>query len=261
MQQLSGMDASFLYGETPERPHGRRGPVDLRPVDRARRPGHVQGHPRVHRGAPDAAKTFRRRLVRVPFDLDHPYWIEDPDFDLEFHVRHIALPKPGDWRQLCIQAARLIARPLDLNRPLWEFYVDRGPRQGRGRAAGQLRHRLEDPPRRHRRHGRHGDDERRPRARAGPAAAGSRTSDVAARARALGDRLLAQAAINNTLKPMHFARVMGRSIPTVGRVQRQLRRSPAARRCCPCRGPAGAAPSAPTGSSTAAASRCRTCAA
>ena len=64
--------------------------------------------------------------MRVPFDLDHPHWIEDPDFDLEFHVRHIALPKPGDWRQLCIQAARLIARPLDLNRPLWEFYVIEG---------------------------------------------------------------------------------------------------------------------------------------
>ena len=69
---------------------------------------------------------FRQRLVRVPFDLDHPYWIEDPDFDLEFHVRHIALPEPGDWRQLCIQVARLVSRPLDLDRPLWELYVIEG---------------------------------------------------------------------------------------------------------------------------------------
>ncbi|MCK0128867.1 wax ester/triacylglycerol synthase family O-acyltransferase [Erythrobacter sp. F6033] len=72
------------------------------------------------------SKTMRQRLVRVPFDLDYPYWIEDPDFDLEYHVRHVALPKPGDWRQLCIQAARIHARPLDLNRPPWEFTVVEG---------------------------------------------------------------------------------------------------------------------------------------
>jgi WS/DGAT/MGAT family acyltransferase len=72
------------------------------------------------------SRTIRQRLVRVPFDLDHPYWIEDPDFDLEYHVRHIALPKPGDWRQLCIQAARIFARPLDLERPPWEFTVVEG---------------------------------------------------------------------------------------------------------------------------------------
>jgi len=70
--------------------------------------------------------SYREKLARVPFDLDHPYWVNDNDFDLEFHVRHIALPKPGDWRQLCIQAARLHARALDLDRPLWEFYVIEG---------------------------------------------------------------------------------------------------------------------------------------
>jgi len=72
------------------------------------------------------SKTMRQRLVRVPFDLDYPYWIEDPDFDLEYHVRHVALPKPGDWRQLCIQSARIHARPLDLERPPWEVTVVEG---------------------------------------------------------------------------------------------------------------------------------------
>ncbi|MDC8754802.1 wax ester/triacylglycerol synthase family O-acyltransferase [Erythrobacter sp. sf7] len=72
------------------------------------------------------SRTMRQRLVRVPFDLDYPYWVEDPDFDLEYHVRHVALPKPGDWRQLCIQAARIFARPLDLARPPWEFTVVEG---------------------------------------------------------------------------------------------------------------------------------------
>jgi WS/DGAT/MGAT family acyltransferase len=72
------------------------------------------------------ARAFRERLVRLPFDVDHPYWVEDAGFDLEFHVRHIRLPRPGDWRQLCIQVARLHARPLDLNRPPWELYVIEG---------------------------------------------------------------------------------------------------------------------------------------
>jgi WS/DGAT/MGAT family acyltransferase len=72
------------------------------------------------------SKTMRQRLVKVPFNIDYPYWIEDPDFDLEYHVRHVALPKPGDRRQLCIQAARIFARPLDLTRPPWEFTVVEG---------------------------------------------------------------------------------------------------------------------------------------
>ncbi|WP_407876211.1 WS/DGAT/MGAT family O-acyltransferase [Qipengyuania nanhaisediminis] len=82
------------------------------------------------------SRTMRQRLVRVPFDLDYPYWIEDPDFDLEYHVRHIALPEPGDWRQLCIQAARIHARPLDLTRPPWEFTVVEGLDNVRGYPKG-----------------------------------------------------------------------------------------------------------------------------
>ena len=70
--------------------------------------------------------VFRRRLVSVPLSLDRPYWVEDPDVDVEHHVRHISLPRPGDWRQLCIQVARLHSRPLDRSRPLWELYVIEG---------------------------------------------------------------------------------------------------------------------------------------
>jgi diacylglycerol O-acyltransferase len=69
---------------------------------------------------------FRRRLVQVPFGLDRPYWVADQDLDIEYHIRHIALPKPGDWRQLMIQVARLHSRPLDRTRPLWEAYVIEG---------------------------------------------------------------------------------------------------------------------------------------
>jgi diacylglycerol O-acyltransferase / wax synthase len=76
---------------------------------------------RLHR-----SPIFRQKLREVPFAIDEPWWIEDEHFDLEYHVRHIALPKPGDWRQFCIQASRIHARPLDRNRPLWEIYVIEG---------------------------------------------------------------------------------------------------------------------------------------
>ena len=69
---------------------------------------------------------FRTRLVEVPGGIDRPYWLKDANFDIEFHLRHIALPEPGDWRQLCIQVARLHAHPLDMSRPLWEAYIIEG---------------------------------------------------------------------------------------------------------------------------------------
>ena len=126
MQQLSGMDASFLYFETPRSP-GHVFSVYI--YDQSSAPGgkvtfkgilnHLEQ--RLH-----VSRTFRQRLVQVPMGLDHPYWIEDPNFDLEYHARHIALPEPGDWRQLMIQIARLHSRPLDLTRPLWEMYVIEG---------------------------------------------------------------------------------------------------------------------------------------
>ena len=126
MQQLSGLDASFLYLETGNTPM-HIGSMAIYDQSTASG-GHVTFkdileffEKRLHK-----ARSFRQRLAKVPLSLDRPYWIEDPDFDLEFHVRHIALPRPGDWRQLCIQTARLHARPLDMTRPLWEAYVIEG---------------------------------------------------------------------------------------------------------------------------------------
>ena len=69
------------------------------------------------------APPFRQKLVRVPLHLDEPYWVEDIDFDLEYHVRELALPRPGTWRQLSAQLGQLHSRPLDLSRPPWELYV------------------------------------------------------------------------------------------------------------------------------------------
>ncbi len=69
---------------------------------------------------------FCRKLAEIPLGLDRPYWIGDEYFELEDHVRHVALPKPGTWEQFCVLAARIHSRPLDLSRPLWEMYVVEG---------------------------------------------------------------------------------------------------------------------------------------
>ena len=126
MRQLQGMDASFVALETKNSPMHIGSILIYNP---ATAPGGFVRFKDIlnfFQSRLQLSKTVRQRMVKVPFDLDYPYWIEDPDFDLEYHVRHVALPKPGDWRQLCIQAARIFARPLDLTRPPWEFTVVEG---------------------------------------------------------------------------------------------------------------------------------------
>ncbi|MFZ3032846.1 MAG: wax ester/triacylglycerol synthase family O-acyltransferase [Parvibaculum sp.] len=126
MEQLSAMDASFLYFETANAPM-HIGSVAI--YDQSTVKGGMLGFKEIlknYESRLHLARSFRQRIVRVPMSLDHPYWLEDPDFDIEYHVRHIALPKPGDWRQLCIQVARLHSRPMDTTRPLWEFTVIEG---------------------------------------------------------------------------------------------------------------------------------------
>ena len=126
MKQLSGMDNVFLRLE-----HGNQymHVAGLGIYDPATAPGgkvRFKDILKFFESRLDAAPVFRRRLVTVPMSLDRPYWVEDDDVDVEFHVRHIALPQPGDWRQLCIQVARIHSRPLDRSKPLWEAYVIEG---------------------------------------------------------------------------------------------------------------------------------------
>jgi len=126
MRQLRGDDALFLYADTG---HSNANITLVNIYDPSTAPGgtirfkgllrHIES--RLH-----LSPVFRQKLLRVPLELDYPYWVEDERFDLEYHVRHVALPKPGDWRQFCIQASRIHARPLDLSRPLWEVYLVEG---------------------------------------------------------------------------------------------------------------------------------------
>jgi WS/DGAT/MGAT family acyltransferase len=72
------------------------------------------------------APIFRQKLLHMPLEIARPYWVDDVEFDVEAHVSHVALPKPGDWRQFNILASRIHARPLDMNRPLWQIHVIEG---------------------------------------------------------------------------------------------------------------------------------------
>lgn len=126
MKQLGNQDAGFVYNETPTTPMHIAG---LGIYDQSSTPDGHLGHKDILKYVQDRihlAPIFRYKFVEVPFGLDKPYWIEDPDFDIEFHIRHIALPQPGDWRQLCIMVSRLNSRPLDFTRPLWEAYIIEG---------------------------------------------------------------------------------------------------------------------------------------
>ena len=129
MQRLTGLDAGFLYMETSSMhmhvastgvfdPSTVPGGYDFEKVKDLVRS-------RLHLLPP-----FRRRLVTIPFELHHPLWIEDPDFDLDYHVRRAALPAPGGPEELAEFAADVMSRPLDRNRPLWEMYVVEGLEDG-----------------------------------------------------------------------------------------------------------------------------------
>ncbi len=129
MKQLTGVDLSFLLMETDciyghvnglsiyERPSDDFDPFTVVRERMAIMVSHLE--------------PLRRKLVNVPFDLDRPYWIEDPDFDLDYHVRHIGLAPPGAADQLSEQVARIVGRKMDRSRPLWEAYVIEGLADGR----------------------------------------------------------------------------------------------------------------------------------
>ncbi len=127
MRQLTSLDAQFLASRPPARAATSAG---WRSSTRRRRPGGkltsttIKG---ADRRAVPLLPPLRWRLVEVPLGLDYPYWVEDADFDLDYHVRELALPAPGQRHQLAEQVARIVARPLDRARPLWEALRDRRP--------------------------------------------------------------------------------------------------------------------------------------
>ncbi|WP_231750983.1 wax ester/triacylglycerol synthase domain-containing protein [Mycobacterium sp. NAZ190054] len=130
MRQLTSLDAQFLAMEN-DRVQGHVSVLGV--YDSHTTAGEPLDAERVRRVITERLHrlpTFRWRLAQVPFDLDYPYWVDDGTFDIEYHVREVALPSPGTQRQLAEQVARIIGQQLDRARPLWEVYVIHGLEDG-----------------------------------------------------------------------------------------------------------------------------------
>jgi WS/DGAT/MGAT family acyltransferase len=139
MRPLTGMDAMFLYLETPSSHMHVTGVFVLDPSE-------VEGGfsfdkvlSMVEERLP-FAPPFRRRLVDVPLHLHHPVWIEDPEFDLDYHVRRACLPSPGGLEELETFVAQLVGLPLDRTKPLWELYLVEGLEGGRFALVTKVHH-------------------------------------------------------------------------------------------------------------------------
>ena len=143
MERLAGIDASFLYMETPQvhmhvgfacildpgdSPEG----YDFDAVVK-----HVEERASCHR-------VFRRRLARVPFDLHHPLWVDDPDFDLIHHMHRVALPAPGGPEEFGAMIGRISSSPLDRSKPLWEIWIIEGLEGGRLGLSLRMHHSVVD---------------------------------------------------------------------------------------------------------------------
>lgn len=126
MRQLEMADAMFVLSEQPSRNTQHIGMIFLFDPSTADEPVTFDAILELYRRRMPLARSFREKLVRVPLDLDYPYWINDDAFDLEFHVRQTALPRPGTRQQFLALANRVMSQPLDMSRPLWEAWFVEG---------------------------------------------------------------------------------------------------------------------------------------
>src|ERR671913_1816505 len=126
VERLTTLDASFLYLEEPDTPMHVGGVLILQ-----RPAGGVEALARLVAARLPLVPRYRQRVAEVPGHLANPVWVDDPDFDINYHVRRSGLPRPGTEAQLLELVSRLMARPLDRRRPLWEAYLVEGVEGGR----------------------------------------------------------------------------------------------------------------------------------
>ena len=123
MERLSSLDASFLYIESSETP------MNIGSVSIFTAPENGFDHEtlvRLIKARLAFVPRYRQRVKDIPLGMFRPVWVDDTSFDVSYHVRRSALPKPGGRDQLDELVARLMSRPLDRSRPLWEMYLIEG---------------------------------------------------------------------------------------------------------------------------------------
>jgi diacylglycerol O-acyltransferase / wax synthase len=138
MERLSGLDASFLYGETPETPTHTAPLWIFEPMPDGK--SAFEAFREHLRARLHLLPFFHRKLVLSPVQLDHPVWIDDDEIDVDYHIRQVALPKPGTDQQLRTLVSRLHMILLDRARPLWQFYVIENLQGGRFAIYAKLHH-------------------------------------------------------------------------------------------------------------------------
>src|SRR6267378_251834 len=138
-QQLSGIDASFLYLETPETPMHVAGLTYFQ-LPEGFEGSFYRHFRRFFESRLHTIPIFSKRLAPSLYDLDHPGWVDDPDLDLDYHLRETALPAPGTEAQLEELIARLHSNTLDRSRPLWQFYIITGLANGQGVLYSKVHH-------------------------------------------------------------------------------------------------------------------------
>jgi WS/DGAT/MGAT family acyltransferase len=139
MARLKALDASFLYFETAETPMHVAG-CTLFDLPESYRGRFHQVYRDFLATRLDLAEIFRRKLAHTTLALDHPSWVEDRAFDLDYHVRGLVLPAPGSFAQLEAAVARLHGERLDRTRPLWQFTVIEGLADGRAALYSKVHH-------------------------------------------------------------------------------------------------------------------------
>ena len=129
MKHLSGLDATFLHLETPEMPM-HVGSLNVLDLPKGYKGDFYEDAKQFMASRIHLADVFTRKLALMPFDMTNPVWVADEDIDLDYHVRHITLPRPGTNRQLQQYVARLHSTLLDRSRPMWEFFIIDGLKSG-----------------------------------------------------------------------------------------------------------------------------------
>ncbi|MGI9285728.1 MAG: wax ester/triacylglycerol synthase domain-containing protein, partial [Pseudomonadales bacterium] len=140
MRRLSGNDAVFIYSETPTTPMHTLKISIFHPDERTSLAAAKQHFMSVIHRIP----ALRWRIVPIPFGLHHPVAVEDPEFDIDFHLRHVALPQPGTMRQFEDMVGQIASHALDRHRPLWELWMVEGLEGDRVAFVQKLHHAIAD---------------------------------------------------------------------------------------------------------------------
>jgi diacylglycerol O-acyltransferase len=143
MERMTGLDAGFLYMETPTA-HMHTLKIAVIDPSTGTTPYSFHAVKQVLSERMHLLPPFRRRVVEVPLKLHHPLWIEDPDFDIDDHVRRVGCPAPGGPREFCELISDIASHPLDRTKPLWEIWTVEGLEGGRVGFVSKMHHSLAD---------------------------------------------------------------------------------------------------------------------